>query len=424
MGRAALLAIAALGLVVAPVEAAAQAAFQAADPFFRQRGQAVRDRAQPAYDALGLRAGAFTLWPSVQATATHDDNVFAAEADARAAVSLRLTPEITARSDWNRHRIEAYARLDMNRSLDLASENTADWRLGGAGRLDVTRDTHLAVDVDLEQGHEARTAAGADPLTVRPVAFDSAAARLTAQTTYGRLRLAAHAGMRRIDYRDDVDAAGGPVEQDDRDRTTLSLSGRADYAVSPAASVFLQIAGDDRDYRRVDGRPYRSSTGRETLTGVDFERGGLIRGEIAAGYRRQMFEDPAFGDLEGFSGRARLTWFPTALTTVSAAAARAVADTGVAGAAGARRSDLSLVVDHELLRNLILTARIDHVEDAYVGRDRTDRRRGARLAADYRLNRRHGLTAELSLMDQASDGAARGPRYQAVRMTVGAVARF
>ena len=94
------------------------------------------------------------------------------------------------------------------------------------------------------------------------------------------------------------------------------------------------------------------------------------------------------------------------------------------GAAGARRRDLSLAVDHELLRNLILTARIDHVEDAYVGRDRTDRRRGASLAADYRLNRRHGLTAELSLMDQASDGAARGPRYRAVRMTVGAVARF
>ena len=49
---------------------------------------------------------------------------------------------------------------------------------------------------------------------------------------------------------------------------------------------------------------------------------------------------------------------------------------------------------------------------------------GASLAADYRLNRRHGLTAELSLMDQASDGAARGPRYRAVRMTMGAVARF
>ncbi|GAW41059.1 hypothetical protein SH203_01462 [Brevundimonas sp. SH203] len=410
-----------MGLFAAD-QAAAQTAI--ADPFFRQRGQAVRDRPQPAYDAVGLRLGGFTVWPSLRSAAVLDDNVFAAESDARAAASLRLTPEVMTRSDWGRHQVQAHARLDLGRNLSAPREDATDWRLGGAGRLDVTRGAHLGLSLDVEHGHEPRTAAGSDPLTVRPVAFDGVSARLSGQRTRGRLRLDASADLQRRDYRDGVDTAGAPVEQDDRDRTTLTLSGRAAYALSPATAVFVQIVGDDRDYRRVPGRPDRTSTGREALAGVDFELGGLMRGDIAVGHRRRSFDDPAFGDLDGFGGRGRLTWFPTALTTVSVAAERTTADTGVVGAAGASRTDLSLSVDHELLRNLIVSARAGQIEDAYVGRDRTDRRVGAGLAADWRLNRRYGLNADLDWIDHSSEGTARGPRYRALRLTLAAVARF
>lgn len=414
-------AAAALGLFVTD-PAVAQTTL--ADPFFRQRGLAVRDRPQPAYDVVGLRAGAFTLWPRLQSAAVFDDNVFAAPTDPRASTTLRLTPHVAARSDWGRHQIAAYARLDLDRNLNVSSESVADWRLGGSGRLDATDGAHLALGLDLEHGHEARTAVGTDPLTARPVAFESVSARLSGRRTRGRLSLGASADVNRRDYRDGVDAAGLVVEQDDRDRTTLTLTSRAAYALSPAAAVYLQVAGDDRDYRRVPGRPDRTSTGREILAGVDFERGGLMRGDIAAGRRRQTFDDPAFGDLDGFGGRGQLTWFATALITVSVAAERAVADTGAVGAAGARRTDLSLALDHELLRNLILSARAGRSEDAYIGRDRSDRRFSAGLAADYRLSRRHGLTADLNWIDQASDGAAPGPRYRALRLTVTAAARF
>jgi|GEM_PF-4742682 len=57
---------ASVGLFAAD-QAAAQTAV--ADPFCRQRGQAVRDRSQPAYDSVGLRAGGFTLWPRLQSAA-------------------------------------------------------------------------------------------------------------------------------------------------------------------------------------------------------------------------------------------------------------------------------------------------------------------------------------------------------------------
>jgi hypothetical protein len=409
-------------------EAAAQSLRMAqdrtADLFARDRAVAVRDRPQPAYDALGIRTGGFTVFPRLQFDIVHDDNVFAADDNRQAATTLRLRPEIVAKSNWPRHELRAHARTEIDRNLDFDSENTTDWDLGGAGRLDVVRGAHIIAGVDYAHDHEARTAAGADTTTRRPVAFDRTSAYLGSERTAGRLRLSATVAIGRFDYGDGLDDTGAVVEQDDRDRTVSTLTGRADYALSPATAIFLQITGDDRDYERVAARPLRSSSGYQTLAGIDFELGALIRGEIASGYIRQDFEDAAFGDLDGFGGRAKLSWFPTQLTTVTTTAARTVEDTGVIGSAGALRTDLSLSIDHELLRNLILTARTSYTDDDYNGLARTDTRVAAGFNTAYRVNRRYGLTAGLTWLDQSSSGAARGPNYRTTRLYVGAVSQF
>lgn len=395
-----------------------------ADLFARDRAVAVRDRPQPAYDALGIRTGGFTVFPKLQFDIVQDDNVFAAQDDRQAATTLRLRPEIAAKSNWSRHALQAQARAQIDRNLDFDSENTIDWNLRGAGRLDVVRGSSITFAVDYAHDHEARTAVGADPITQRPVAFDLTSTYLGAERARGRLRVSARAAVHRYDYRDGFSETGAVIEQDDRDRTVFTLTGRADYALLPATAIFLQITSDDRDYDRIAGGPLRTSSGYQTLAGVDFELGALVRGEIAAGYIRQDFEDEAFGDLDGVGGRVKLSWFPTQLTTVTAAAARTVEDTGVIGSAGALRTDLSLSVDHELLRNLILTAQATYADDAYNGLARTDTRFGAGVSAAYRINRRYGFAAGLTWLDQSSSGAAQGPSYRNTRLYVGSTARF
>ncbi|MBZ4302578.1 outer membrane beta-barrel protein, partial [Streptococcus pneumoniae] len=83
---------------------------------------------------------------------------------------------------------------------------------------------------------------------------------LAATRTRGRLRLSADAAVLRYDYRDGLSDAGAVIEQDDRDRTVARLTGRADYALSPATALFVQVACDDRDYRNLAGSPERSSS--------------------------------------------------------------------------------------------------------------------------------------------------------------------
>ncbi|QCQ99551.1 outer membrane beta-barrel protein [Brevundimonas sp. SGAir0440] len=394
------------------------------DLFVRNHAVAVRDRPQPAYDPLGIRAGGFTAFPRLQSGVVHDDNVFAAEDNRQPATTLRVTPEVLIRSNWSRHALETHARAEIDRNLDFDSENTTDWSLGGAGRLDIVRGVDINLAADYAHDHEARTAAGAGPVARRPITFDLASASLAATRTRGRLRLSAKAAVLRYDYRDGLSDAGAVIEQDDRDRTVARLTGRVDHALSPATALFVQVARDDRDYRTVAGSPERSSSGHEALAGVDFELSALIRGEVAAGYIRQDFQDTAYGDLDGFSGRARLSWFPTQLTTLTATAARSVEDTGVIGSAGALRTDLSISMDHELLRNLILTAETAWSEDDYNGLDRTDTRLAASFSAIYRLDRRYGLTAGLTYLDQSLSGAAAERTYRSTRLSISIVSQF
>lgn len=415
-------------LLFGATDASAQALRSAQDAqidlFVRNRAVAVRDRPQPAYDPLGIPAGGFTVFPRLRSGVAHDDNVFAAKDDRQPATTMRLTPEVVVRSHWSRHALETRARAEIDRNLDFDSENTTDWSLGGAGRLDVARGVDVTLAADYAHDHEARTAAGADPTARRPIAFDLASASLATTRTRRRLRLSAKAAVLRYDYRDGLSAAGAVIEQDGRDRTVARLTGRADYAFSPATALFVQIARDDRDNRNVAGSPDRSSSGHEAIAGVDFELGALIRGEVAAGHIRQDFQDTAYGDLDGVGGRARLAWFPTQLTTLTASAARSVEDTGVIGSAGALRTDLSIGVDHELLRNLILTAETAWSEDDYNGLDRTNTRFAAGFNAVYRLNRHYGLTAGLAYLDQSSSGAAGGPSYRSTRLSVAVVSQF
>lgn len=415
-------------LLFGATDASAQALRSAQDAqidlFVRNRAVAVRDRPQPAYDPLGIRAGGFTAFPRLQSGVVHDNNIFAAEGDRQPATTLRLTPEVVARSNWSRHAFETRARAEIDRNLDFDSENTTDWSLGGAGRLDIVRGVDITLAAGYARDHETRTAPGADPAARRPIAFDLASASLAATRTRGRLRLRAEAAVRRYDYRDGLSDAGVVIDQDGRDRTVARLTGRADYALSPATALFFQVARDDRDCRKVAGSPERSSSGHEVLAGVDFELGALVRGEVAAGYISQEFRNTTYGDLDGVGGRARLSWFPTQLTTLTATAARSVEDTGVIGAAGALRTDLSISVDHELLRNLILTAETALIKDDYNGLDRTDTRFTAGFSAVYRLNRRYGLTAGLTYLDQSSSGAVAGPSYHSTRLSVAVVSQF
>lgn len=399
---------------------------QNVDLFARDRSVAVRERSRPEYEALGLRAGTFMVYPKIEWSAENNDNVFAVATGEESDAIFRIRPDVSVESTWSRHALAAFARASIDRYQDFDTEDAETWAVGASGRLDVVRGSAINFGADFSSLVEPRTASNTPGFAAEPVSYDVSQAFLAASRTMGRVRLSGRGDVRTFDYDDVASLAGPIIDQDDRDREIRSLTGRVDVALSPATALFAQVTGNDRDYDIASTSVFaaRDSSGYEALAGVNFELGAVARGEIAAGYISQEYDDARFKDIDGFGARAQVEWFPTELTTLTATGSRTIEDAGIAGSNGYLSTSAGLRVDHELLRNFILTASVSRSLDEYEGIDREDTRFDASVSGTWLVNRNFGVNLAASRFEQESDGAAGGPDFTVNRLIASIVTQF
>jgi len=358
--------------------------------------------------------GAFTAYPTVALGAEYNDNIYGASTRQLDDVVWQVRPDLVVVSDWSRHSLQGYAKGSINRYRDFDSENTSDYTVGATGRVDITRRSNVTVGAEYASLTEPRTSSSSPTLAAHPIEYDKTTGFIVAGREFNRLKVSGRVDYSKFDYQDGRTTTGVPVEQDDRDRTNTSLTARVDYAVSPATALFLEIAGDKRDYRLAKPAValIRDSKGIQALAGANFELGAVMRGEVGVGYLRQSYDDPAFKDITGLGARAQVEWFPTDLTTVTFSGSRSVEDSGIPGSSGYLSSNIGGQIDHELMRNVLLSGQISYGKDEYEGVGRNDKRLNAGVSATYLMNRHVGVTVGYSYFDQKSDGLAAGGDFK------------
>lgn len=396
------------------------------DNFSRNRNTAVQQRPRPNYEAPGIRAGAFLVFPRLEVSAERNDNIYASSANEIDDTIFHLRPEVAIESNWSQNFLSAYARASINRYADNDSENADEYGVGTAGRIDVSRMSNIGFGADFASGFEPRTAPSAPRNAVEPTELDTAQAYISASRSAGYVKLSGRADWRSFDYSDGRTGLGAVIDQDGRDRDVRSISGRVDLAISPDTAFFVQATGNDRQYDVASTAlvPNRDSTGVEYLVGANFEVSALVRGEVAVGYIEQSFDNAAFQDVDSYGARAQLEWFPSELTTVTVAAGRTIEDTPTTGVGGYLATTGSIGVDHELLRNVILNARVTLGRDEYQGIDREDTRVGLNVGGTYLVNRNLGVNASLSSLDTQSSGANRDQDFTVNKLAIALVAQF
>lgn len=413
------------GTVWAALAAAQTVTAQTVDPFARNRGVAVKDRPQPQYEALGLRFGGWRVYPKAQADFGYDSNLLAAETDAISDATWRLAPEAEIESDWTRHSLTAFARGRITRYLDNPSENTDTWSIGAAGRYDIQRGRDVRADVSYAREAESRTASNTPASIAEPIQYSRFGVAAGTTWTFNRLRLVGAAGLDAYDYADGVTVSGDVVSQDARDRTTATVTLRAEYALSPATALFLQAEGDRRRFETGDAStPLRDSDGLNLLTGANFELTDLVRGEVGVGYIAQTYDNPLYGDIGGLSGRARLEYFLTPLITLGLNANRSVTDSGIVGSAGVLTSRYEATADYEFRRNLIVEGRLGLVAEEFDTIDRDNQTRYAGLRATYLLRRSVGVAGGYAYEARDSSGADAIGDYDVHRLTFSLVLQY
>ena len=324
-----------------------------------ERGVPVEERPRPDYDAIGIPAGAFLVFPSVELGWRYDDNIFRKKDDKTEDRILSFQPAVRAASQWSNHQLVLDAAATASFYSSFTDENKVDWLANLGGRVDVTRDTKLeaALNVyDLTEEPDTPTAATVGT----PGDLRLLGGSIGASHRLNRLTVAAEGRVTDLSYDE--------FEKKTLDRLEVELSGQVGYQILPEFEPLVRVTAFQRDYDREpmgeEGRFDRDSDGWELVAGTELDLGGLIAGEIVAGWRRQDYRGAMLPAISKPTLGLSLQWNVTPLTTISANVARRIVETE-ARASGVLSTSSGIGVNHELRRNLTLSAEVGLINEAY-----------------------------------------------------------
>ena len=380
-----------LGLVsgAAIVAAALPAAAQNAD-----KPVGVADRPRPDYDPIGEKLGALLLQPQLKADVIHDDNVFATNSNTVSDTYVTVAPRLTLKTDWPRHSLSATASGRFSRYDKLKRQDTNEWSAGAAGRLDVTRDLNVNVNVAHDDKVEPRNSAIYVITPLKPITYTRDSGSISVGQSFNHLKVSGTVSASSYDYDASRDVIGALLDQSYRNRTETGVRARVAYGVSPMTSFFVEggRVRHDYDHRTALGES-RDSTSTSLLFGVQGEITRLVQGEASIGYAHYDFAGPSYNDVDNFNYNVQIEWYPTQLLTIGLAGTQVLEDTPLPTIPGYISKTLTLTGDYELRRNLILSGRLMAGKDDYQGGlfDHTANRYGGSLSARYLVARGVGL---------------------------------
>ncbi|MFT3729319.1 MAG: outer membrane beta-barrel protein [Terricaulis sp.] len=370
-----------IGLV--PLEAHAQ------DASVATPSVSVRERPRPEYDPQGMRFGGFDLNASVDVGVASTDNLFAVSNNGpfnkESDLIYTVSPEARLSSHWTRNALSVAAGVTRTGHQDFASEDSTTGFVSGQGRLDVGSDTSVSAGARWARQVEPRTNIDAiHANTGEPSIYDTTQGSVSISHNFNYLQVQASAARTELNYHD----VNG-VSQNQRDSNENDGTLRVEYAVSPRIGIVGQATFDQRKYDNVPGL---SSDGRTLLAGIAVNLTDLMKGQITAGqFKRDYNVGP---DVQGTAIDANLQWYVTQLTTLSFSATRNAGDQDATTQAPYVESSYGAHVDHELLRNLILSAGVQTGSRDFRTINRHDDFTTGELGAQYILNRRVALTAK------------------------------
>lgn len=384
-------------------------------------GQAVTPAPVPGgeYDALGLRAGGFVMFPSIDTGFVVSDNVTEATQDERTDAGYYVAPAMRIESDWVRHAVSLDASSRHVFYFSSSSENTTDFDLRGNYRLDVLRSTTLDFGASYALTQEGRgeidvPGAAAEPPNEHTI---TGSGKLTHR--FNRLEVSVDNG---VSYRifDDVDLIGGGVQNNsDRSYTEVHSALRLGYEISPKVKPFVRGEYSVRlhDKEVDDNGLRRNSDGVTVEAGLQVEFSAIFDGEVSLGYVHRDFDDAALENISGVTFNGRLNWRPTALTTVSFNASTEVEETGAGNLSGSFERRFGVSVNHRLRHNVVIGGSANYTFEDYVGGGLEEETLYLAAGLTYQLNRAMALRFGYSFKDFSSNIAGRD--YQENRIQVG-----
>jgi hypothetical protein len=342
------------------------------------------------YAPLGIRTGAFDLFPAVEFIGGHDSDPARAP-NGKGAWFYTIAPEFRAHSNWSRHEFKADLRGSYTGYSPDETPSLSRPYLNGKidGRVDITHETRVdaggRILVSTDNPGSPNLQAGLSRLPI----FTTAGGTIGLGQRFNRFDLSIKGDVERTIYQPSSLTDGTTASNDDRNYDQYTGTMRGSYELSPGLTPFGEFAADSRvhDLDTDSSGFQRDSKGLTGKVGAKFELTRLMTGEAAIGYVQRVYADSRLENISGLIGDASLIWTASALTTVKLAGRSTIGESTIPGVSGVLYRDIGLQADHAFRQWLVASLKFGFGVDDYVGDGRIDKRYSAGAGLTYKLNR-------------------------------------
>jgi hypothetical protein len=381
----------------------------------------VADRTRPEYDPIGQRVGGFILYPQVDVQEMYDSNINASADGTHGDLITSINPSLNLKSDWNQNALNFHADSNSVEYARYGNNSYTDWSVGGDGKLDIYHDARAYGNLSYSVEHLPWWSPNTFIGQGKPTEYSDTAAGLTVEKEFDRLSFQLADNYDRYDFQN-VTVNGTTALESRNDYGDERVNLHTGYELAPGRQVYLLTGFDWRAYDdTTDLFGYnRNSTGYVAAVGTKYDITGVTSMDLFVGYREQDYADTRLGSIDGPTGGATVTWNVTRLTTVTGTITRDIDETVISGAAGYFATAETVKVDHELLRNVILTGNISHETDDFQGIDRTDDYFKTGIGAKYLMNENFWLNGGYTYQTRDSNAVGTGAADNQVFLGVSA----
>jgi hypothetical protein len=163
------------------------------------------------YVPIGMRLGTFLLFTEVEIGTILTDNVLATKNDTHSDVAFEIGLDIRLESDWSRHFFSAQFIADRSWYKDFPVEDDRDYQALLKGRLDITRRTHMDVELGKSLTQEGRDSINLTDIIGNQTDVEEQHIIASADHTFNRVTLKLTGTAAEYDYDDTTGTVFDPT---------------------------------------------------------------------------------------------------------------------------------------------------------------------------------------------------------------------
>jgi hypothetical protein len=363
----------------------------------------VLQRPRPDYDAKGIPLDAWRLFPTLDAGAAYDSNVFRIQNNPLGDMYFVISPALKLVTNWGANALEVFAGADNYIYSKYDTETLSDWNAGGDGRFGIFPGAEIFTAATVNMLHERRASPNTTGFQAGPnryYLYD-----FQSSGTYQRGLFGVGAGFQydKYDFNPIGRVGGGVISNSDRDMDEFKLWGKVNYDFSPGYQIFVKTSYNERNYSDLFDRNNlrRSSHGTRADLGVQAQLTHLIMGSVQVGYLHQNFFAP-LKDADGLAYTVNVDYFATPLLTIHLTADRQLQASIINNVSVTDNRSYQISADYELLRDLILQAHYAYNKDVFTSTTRIDNVDDFGISGRYLVNRYLSFNVDYAYNERSS----------------------